>query len=254
MNGKASTFIRLFVLVSSIGLVSSCSRDEANQAQQGSSQSGNTNSSADVSQSEAEFNTAISLASANASAPIEPMNEAEFRAELRKAFRDSQLSPIEKAQHVMDRLSYGQHPIIMPISALLSYNRDGSIDAAATDSLIINYIVESMNPEGYPAAYLEPVVASFPQAGFDYAQISDRLRKLNKWIVQAEFTYSNRNDFIRSVQSGQMTVPAQTLQDAIAERDRASETSLNHKNARARMRFALAKLERARFITHAISR
>jgi uncharacterized protein (DUF1800 family) len=250
MNSKTFKISGLIV-VANMALVPSCSQQETERVNQRTQGENSNGGNADA---ELDAEAMISLTSAGSTAVVGPKTDEAFRADLLAALRASQLSPIEKAQHVMDRLSYGQHSTIMPISALISYDRDGRVDSAATNALIVNYIIESMQPQGYPAPNLEPVVASFPHSDLNYAEISDRVRKLNKWVTDAEFTYSNRNDFIKAVESGAMTVPAQTLRDAIAERDLAGETALRHRTTRVRLKRDLATLEQARFIAHAVAR
>jgi uncharacterized protein (DUF1800 family) len=237
------------ICTAAFGLVAACSQSNTQESNMRTKVETSDRSRADAEIDE----LASGFNAVNAASPVQPRTEEQFRADLLAALRASVLSPVEKAQHVMDRLSYGQHPVIMPLSALVSYNRDGGIDAAATNALIVNYIVESMRPQIYPAPRLAPVVARFANASLDYAGISNRVRRLNKLIQDAQFTFSNRSDFVRAVQRGQISAPQQTLNDAIAERDLASENVTRYIAARVQLKRSLVELEQARFLSNAIA-
>ncbi len=99
------------------------------------------------------------------------MDAATFERELTKALNDSDLTPAEKVDHVLNRLGFGPHPEILPADQLLGYDPNGNISAAKTHTLIKDYIVDSLAPRSYNYGPLEELVGQFPDANLSYAEI-----------------------------------------------------------------------------------
>jgi len=112
--------------------------------------------------------------------------DAQFGSHLRHAIRNSPLSAVEKAQHVLDRLGYGAHPEIWSVPNLLSYDQNGRIDDAASDTLIQDYVERSLAARSYDRPELKPLLDGFATSNASYFQISKQARDLRRIAAQKE--------------------------------------------------------------------